>query len=67
MNDDIRDILLVFLVDSLSAIARTQTVQLPAGLLDFIRTEAIESNADLPFPADVRELLYVYILNQNRS
>lgn len=63
MNDDVRDILLVFIVNSLSSIAQEQTTILPIGLRDFIRTATLESNGNLPFPSDVSDLFYVYILN----
>lgn len=66
MDDDIRDILLVFLADSLPAIVRGQTASLPIGLIDLIRTATLESNGNLPFPNDVSELLYIFILTDYR-
>lgn len=66
MDNDIRDILLVFLANALPAIVRDQTVAIPEGLGDLIRTATFESNGSLPFPTDVSELLYVYILHNNR-
>ncbi|MBQ8682852.1 MAG: hypothetical protein IJ510_03905 [Selenomonadales bacterium] len=67
MTGDTQDILFVFLVNNLTAIARNQPVILPSGLADFIRAEVIESNGDLPFPSDLSDLLFVYeISGQNR-
>lgn len=63
MNDDVRDILLVFIANALSYIAQEQSSTIPIGLQDFIRTATLESNGNLPFPADISDLLYVYILN----
>lgn len=66
MNSDIQDILSVFLINALSAILQNQTASVPSGLADLLYTEALENTSQLTFPADIRELLYVYILNQNR-
>lgn len=66
MNSDIQDILSVFLINYLPAILQNRTVSLPSGLEDLLYTEAIENTSRLSFPADIRELLYVYILNQKR-
>ncbi len=66
MNSDIQDILSVFLINALSAILQNRTVSVPSGLEDLVYTEAIENTRQLAFPADIRELLYVYILNQKR-
>lgn len=65
MNSDIQDILSVFLINSLPAILQNQPISVPSGLEDLLYTEAIENTRRLTFPADIRELLYVYILNQN--
>lgn len=63
MNDDVRDILLVFIANALSSIAQEKETTLPIELRDFIRTATLESNGNLPFPSDISNLLYVYILN----
>lgn len=63
MNDDVRDILLVFIANALSSIAQEKETTLLIELRDFIRTATLESNGNLPFPSDISDLLYVYILN----
>ena len=64
MPSDIRDILFVFLVENLSAVANRRPVILPIGLTDYIRTETINSGGTLPFPSDLADLLFVYELSQ---
>ena len=67
MPSDIEDILFVFLTKNLSSVIRGQTVVLPLGLGDYIRTEIVNSGGTLPFPSDLADLLFVYGLSrQNR-
>lgn len=66
MSNDIQDILFVFLVNDLSSISQRQTIILPSGLADFIRTSVIESNGDLPFPSDISDILFAYGISEDK-
>lgn len=60
---DVRDILDVFVIQNLAAIANNeQFVNVPLGFQDFINTEVVNNVNNINLPSDLRNLLENYIL-----
>lgn len=60
---DVHDILDVFTVSNLPALATFSPIlRVPAGIISFIDTEAVDKLQNINLPADYREILVNYVL-----
>lgn len=67
-NDDVNDILEIFLYDNLANITNDRhSIRFPIGLNGLIRAAVIDHVNDLAFPADFHELLVEYVLVRERG
>jgi len=68
VQEDVLNLLNVFLVNNLSSIANDRRgLQFPMGFQAFIQKEVVNNVEGLQFPSDLREIFVNYILVQEQS